>query len=68
MAIFHLSATLVQRSKGHSAVVGAAYRSGSILYEVMTEQTHDYQRKRGIVRFEIMAPDNAPDCLRWRVQ
>jgi hypothetical protein len=61
MAIYHLSATAVQRSKGHSAVAGAAYRSGSTLHEVMTNQTHDYQRKRGIVRSEIMAPDNAPD-------
>ena len=60
MAIYHLSATAVQRSKGHSAVAGAAYRSGMVLRDVMTGQTHDYQRKRGIVQSEIIAPENAP--------
>ena len=62
MAIYHLSVTQVQRSKGHSAVAGAAYRSGSVLHDRMIDQTHDYQRKRGIVQSEILAPDNAP---RW---
>jgi MobA/MobL family len=63
MAIYHLSATVVQRSKGHSAVAGAAYRSGTVLHETRTMQTHDYQRKRGIVQSGILAPDNAPQWV-----
>lgn len=60
MAIYHLSVTVVQRSKGHSAVAAAAYRAGEKLYEARMMQTHDYQRKRGIVQSEILAPDHAP--------
>lgn len=63
MAIYHLSVTQVQRSKGHSAVAGAAYRSGSVLYDRMIDQTHDYQRKRGIVQSAILAPDQAPEWV-----
>ncbi len=63
MAIYHLSATPVQRSKGQSAVAGAAYRAGEKLYEVRTDLVHDYRRKRSIVQSEILAPDNAPQWV-----
>ena len=68
MAIYHLSVTPVQRSKGHSAVAGAAYRSGSVLQEQSTGLTHDYTRKRGIVQSQIIAPENAPDWTHDRAQ
>ncbi len=63
MAIYHLSATIVQRSKGHSAVAGAAYRSGTRLVDRGTGETHDYGRKRGIVQSEIIAPRHAPQWV-----
>jgi ATP-dependent exoDNAse (exonuclease V) alpha subunit len=60
MAIYHLSATVVQRSKGHSAVAGAAYRAGERLYDARLNEVQDYSRKRGIVQSEILAPEHAP--------
>ncbi len=66
MAIYHLSATPVQRSKGHSAVAGAAYRAGEKLREVRTGQQHDYTRKSGVVMSEIVAPDHAQEWVYTR--
>jgi Ti-type conjugative transfer relaxase TraA len=60
MAIYHLHAKIVQRKLGQSAVAGAAYRSGSLLYEERTGITHDYTRKSGVEHSEILAPDGAP--------
>ena len=60
MAIYHLTAKIVHRAKGQSAVAAAAYRSGSLLHEESTGITHDYTRKRGVEHTEILAPDGAP--------
>jgi Ti-type conjugative transfer relaxase TraA len=51
---------MVKRAEGESIVAGAAYRSGSSLYEESTGLTHDYTRKRGVEHSEILAPDGAP--------
>lgn len=66
MAIYHLSAKIVSRSTGRSAVAAAAYRSGSQLRDERTGQNHDYTRKGGVAHSEIVAPDNAPDWMRDR--
>lgn len=60
MALYRLEAKVVQRSKGHSAIAGAAYRSGTLLQDHGSGKAHDYQRKRGIVGSQIIAPENAP--------
>jgi len=60
MAIYHLHAKMVQRKLGQGSVAGAAYRSGSLLYEESTGITHDYTRKRGVEHSEILAPEGAP--------
>jgi hypothetical protein len=60
LAIYHLSAKLVHRAKGQSAVAGAAYRSASLLHEERTGITHDHTRKRGVEHAEILAPEGAP--------
>jgi Ti-type conjugative transfer relaxase TraA len=63
LAIYHLSAKIVQREKGESAVAGAAYRSASLLHEERTGITHDYTRKRGVEHTEILAPEGAPSWV-----
>jgi Ti-type conjugative transfer relaxase TraA len=63
LAIYHLTAKIVQRAKGQSAVAAAAYRSGSLLHEETTGITHDYTRKRGIAHAEILAPEGAPNWV-----
>jgi Ti-type conjugative transfer relaxase TraA len=60
MAIYHFHAKVVQRKLGQSAVAGAAYRSGSRLYEESTGITHDYTFKQGVEHSEILAPEGAP--------
>jgi len=66
MAIFHLSATPVQRSRGHSAVAAAAYRAGDKLYDSRTGEFYDYGRKQGVLESAIIAPENAPDWVNDR--
>ncbi len=63
MAIYHLTAKIVQRAKGQSAVAAAAYRSGSLLHEESTGINHDYSRKIGVEHTEILAPDDASDWV-----
>ena len=63
LAIYHFHAKVVQRAKGQSAVAGAAYRSGSKLYEASTGITHDYAHKTGVEHSEILAPEDAPDWV-----
>ncbi|WP_204082067.1 MobA/MobL family protein, partial [Escherichia coli] len=45
MAIFHMSAQTISRSKGHSSVAAAAYRHGEKLMDEHTGEIHDYSKK-----------------------
>ncbi|HCS27869.1 MAG TPA: MobA/MobL protein [Spongiibacteraceae bacterium] len=49
MAIFYCQTSNMSRSKGHSAVAAAAYRSGSKLKDSRRGCTHDYEGKRGVI-------------------
>ena len=55
MASYHLSATIIGRSDGRSAIAAAAYRSGSTLADPETGQVHDYTRKGGVVAAFILS-------------
>lgn len=80
MAIYHLRAKVISRSKGQSAVAGAAYRSGAgrsvvhaaayrsggQLTDERTGRTYDYSRKEHVEHTEIMAPDDAPAWMHDR--
>lgn len=68
MAIYHLTAKIVSRARGHSAVAAAAYRAGESLEEASTGITFDYTRKRGIEHREILAPEAAPAWVHDRLQ
>ena len=56
----HFQITVTQRSKGQSAVAGAAYQSGEKLFSEYDQKTKNYSGKRGILYTEIMLPSNAP--------
>jgi Ti-type conjugative transfer relaxase TraA len=58
---YHCNVTPHSRSKGHSAVAGAAYRSGSTMTDERTGEIHDYTRKQGVEHSEIVLPANAPE-------
>lgn len=69
MAIFHLSAVIHSRSKGHSAVAGAAYRARTAIEDERTGERHDYGRKAADVLFEgLYAPKDAPGWAQDRAQ
>lgn len=59
MAIFHMSAQTISRSKGHSSVAAAAYRHGEKLTDEHTGEIHDYSKKKGISDSVILIPDCA---------
>lgn len=66
MAIYHLSAQVLSRSAGASAVAAAAYRAGENIVDERTGERHDYQRRAGVDGAEIVAPDDAPEWARER--
>lgn len=66
MAIFHLSAKVMSRSQGRSAVAAAAYRHAVYLRDDRTGEAFDFRRKRGVDRSEILAPIGAPEWMRDR--
>lgn len=59
MAIAFASVKIHTRSQGHSAVAGAAYRSGSALYDERTGETFDFQNRHDVAYSHIMLPDGA---------
>jgi hypothetical protein len=63
---YHLSAQVVQRSKGRNVVAMAAYRAGAKLEDRGSGRVADYGRKRGVAHAEIMAPEGSADWLRDR--
>src|SRR5271157_1283857 len=63
MASYHLSAKIVQRSSGRSAVAAAAYRSRSSIYDKSQGLTFDYTRKKDLAHSEILLPEHAPSRL-----
>lgn len=66
LAIFHLSAKIVSRGKGQSAVAKAAYNSRDNLENENTGERHDYRRQGEILFSGIFAPKNAPDWVQDR--
>ena len=68
MAIYHFNAQVVSRSKGASAVAGAAYRSGEKLTDERTGETHDYRRRDDLDGTEIMTPREAPEWAQDRAR
>lgn len=63
---YHFHVGQVQRSKGHSAVAGAAYRAGEKLTDTRTGETHDYRRRDGVLHAELILPEGAPDWAQDR--
>ena len=61
MPVPHLNIRIVQRSKGNSAVAGAAYQAGEKMFSEYDQKFKDHRRKQHeVVYTEIMLPTNAP--------
>ena len=66
MHYYHLSAKIIARSGGRSAVAAAAYRSRSILYDTRQDLSFDYIYRRDLAHSEILLPYNAPSRFAHR--
>nr|MCU0256346.1 Ti-type conjugative transfer relaxase TraA [Vicinamibacterales bacterium] len=62
MAIYHLSAKVIGRSVGRSAVAAAAYRAAERLHDERLGRDHDFTAKAGVVHREVMLPEGAPEA------
>lgn len=60
MAIYRLSAQLISRGTGRSAVASSAYRAGVSMEDARLGLTWDYSRRRSVVHERILAPMGAP--------
>lgn len=60
MSHFRIEVQAISRGKGRSIVAAAAYRSATKLRDERQGLDHDYQRKGGVERAEIIAPADAP--------
>lgn len=60
VAIYHLTAKMISRARGQSAVAAAAYRFGVALRDERYGITHRFAADRAIAHAEIMAPPGAP--------
>jgi hypothetical protein len=61
MAIFHLTAKILSRGKGQSAIAAAAYRSGERLRDEQANEQKYYQTRAERIEFTaILAPKDAP--------
>ncbi|MFO9453196.1 Ti-type conjugative transfer relaxase TraA [Legionella pneumophila serogroup 1] len=63
MAIAFAQISIHSRSKGHSAVAAAAYRSGAQLYDDRIGRTYDFSKRDDVVFSEILLPDGATDSF-----
>jgi hypothetical protein len=62
MAIFHLTAKVISRGKGQSAIASAAYRSGERLRDEQAGEQKFYTARAERILFTgIMAPSGAPE-------
>ena len=58
MAIYHLSMKPISRASGRSAVAAAAYRAADRLENARDGMTHDFTRRSGVERAEIVLPED----------
>jgi hypothetical protein len=64
MAQYRLSAKIVSRSTGQSAVAAAAYRAGEKLRDERTGDIKDYTRRAwSVLHTQILTPENAPQWM-----
>ncbi|KTD65373.1 Ti-type conjugative transfer relaxase TraA [Legionella spiritensis] len=63
MAIAFARVSIHSRSKGHSVVAAAAYRSGQKLQDSRTGFTHDFSNRHDVVFSEILLPEGCDESF-----
>ena len=63
IAIYHMSAKVVSRGAGRSAVAASAYLSCSRMYNDYDGVQHDYTRKQKLILQQVLLPPKtSPEC------
>jgi Ti-type conjugative transfer relaxase TraA len=60
VAIYHLTAKVISREKGRSAVAAASYRAAACLHDDRLGEMFNYTSKQGVQHTEILAPEGVP--------
>ncbi len=69
MAIFHMTAKVISRGKGQSAIAAAAYRSGERLRDEQAGEQKFYTARAERIEFtDILVPSDAPEWAHDRNQ
>ena len=68
IAIYHMSAKVISRGAGRSAVAASAYLSCRRMYNDYDGIQHDYTRKHGLAYQEVLLPPMAPPEWKDREQ
>ncbi|HAT9397994.1 TPA: Ti-type conjugative transfer relaxase TraA [Legionella pneumophila subsp. pneumophila] len=63
VAIAFAQVSIHSRSKGHSAVAAAAYRSGVRLYDDRIGRAYDFSKRDDVAFSEILLPDGTTDSF-----
>lgn len=66
MAIAFAQVSIHTRSRGHSAIAAASYRSATKIYDARTGITHDYSHRKDVMFSEILLPEGASDTFKNR--
>ena len=64
MAIYHLHAKIIQRSKGKNAVAAAAYRHAAKIFDEKEQRYWDYTKKEDVIHHEITIAENSPQWVK----
>jgi len=64
MAIYHLHAKMIQRSKGKNVVAAAAYRHAAKMHADNEGLDFDYTKKTDVAHSEILIPKDPPQWLK----
>lgn len=67
LAIYHLSAQIISRAEGRSAVAAAAYRRATELTCAATGQVFDYGAKEHVTHAELSLPAEVPAWFRTAI-
>jgi len=68
MAIYHLHAKVIQRSKGQNVIAASAYRRAARLHDHKEEKNFDFSAKKHVIYSELMVPENAPAWVQSLVE
>ena len=65
MPVPHLEIRIVQRSKGSSAVAGAAYQAGEKLFSEYDQKSKDHRRKQHEVVYTEACSEGSVSIFHW---